>query len=164
MATQLKQRPLVSVLYGENLENSSHFQPYSHTPVEYEGNTFYFLDVDIDDTNRRQAQYTSMPQSLKIRTNPETSQEGSSIPGVGTTYDDLEIVKILQALKNHDGLRDAIVEIIRIYVDQDDNHVRTRYGVYQIVSSKVMDDGVKFVLSSDITPVAPLVPEIRRVS
>jgi hypothetical protein len=163
--TELKQKPLVSIFYGEDLDRSIHFQPFDQNKtVNYEDRAFNFVDVDIRDTDRRQCQHSSVQQQIRIRTNPEASQDGIEIPGLETPTPELEIIEILQMIELYDGVRDAIVEIIHLYYDNDDKLVRRRIGLHQIVSTVIQDGMVTFYLTSDVTPISPMIPEIRRVS
>lgn len=162
--TEVKQRPLISLFYGSELQYSSHFQPFSNEVVTYEGRKFNFLDSDITDTNRRQCQHSSVEQSIKIRTNPESSQDGVSVPGTIAPVEDLEVVEILQLIDTYNGLKGAIVEIIHSYLDNSDKEVRKRYGLYQIVSTLIKDGLITFRMTNGITPLSPIVPAIRRIS
>lgn len=162
---QLIQQLYGSILYGDNLESSANFQTFSNTLIERDGIKYYFLDADLTDTNRRQTQFTSVAQKLLIRSNPESAQNGIEIPGLSIDYIDFSLLRIIQLIRDTKGLRDAILKTKASYaLYEATNRVREREGVYQISGCEIVKGQVVLTLRPGITPKAPMMPDIRRVS
>ena len=134
------------------------FQSFSQSVITFDGQGYNFIDSSINELHSRQAQFSTMPQTMRVRNAPISSQRNDvKLPGLTTEFDyNFSLETPLDLVKRFDGLRRCSVQINYVYRDANSALILDRFGRAEVVESVIKGSELIFHLNTVLTPTRPV--------